>query len=361
MNSEIKEPFFKRLIKVSLLFFVAITTSVGTLLLLFFIMILGLVFLVSSLSKESQTHSIVYGSEDATNTFVSLPITGVIVGDQTDISDPFGFVSEQVTYGYDVKNTLYQLSEDESIKGIVLEINSPGGTIYGANAIADGIEYYKATTGKPVVAFVSGLAASGGYWAAASSDYIIADMGTNLGSIGVIAGPFQYFDTVLSESGGALVGGVVTENGIETTYITAGTSKDLGNPYRRLTPDELSSLQTMVNREYETFVEFVSNKRSIEKSYIKDVLGAMVYDANTSVERNLANEVGSRESAYEWLAQQIDVNPSTINVIREELEGGLLKSLLQSQTILPFKREASLCSITTSHLVYFGDVSSLCY
>lgn len=361
MNTEIKEPFIKRLIKVSMLFFVAITTSVGTLLFLFFLMIVGLLVIVSSLSKESQTHSIVYGSDDATNTFISLPITGVIVGDQSDISDPFGFVSEQVTYGYDVKNMLYELSEDDSIKGIVLEINSPGGTIYGANAIADGVEYYKATSGKPVVAFVSGLAASGGYWAAASSDYIIADIGTSLGSIGVIAGPFQYYDTVLSESAGALVGGVVTENGIETTYVTAGTSKDLGNPYRRLTPEELSSLQTMVNREYDTFVEFVSNKRSIEKNYIKDVLGAMIFDASTSVERKLANEVGSRESAYEWLAQQIGVNPNTINVIKEEVEGGLLKSLLQSQTVLPFKRDASLCSITTSHLVYFGDVSSLCY
>lgn len=360
MNSE---PFWKKLLKVAALMVVAVSTSIGTLLLLLVIFVVSLLVVVSSLSGEftssGSIHETLFGKEDAEKSIVSIPITGVIVGDSTDISDPLGFVSESVTYGYDVKQTLKELSEDESVVGVVLDINSPGGTIYGANAIAEGVDYYQSKTQKPVVAFVSGMAASGGYWVAAASDYIIADWGTSVGSIGVISGPFQYYDTVVSQDSGAFVGGVVTQKGIETTFITAGKSKDLGNPYRRMTQEELTSLQSMVNREYDIFVNFVSKKRSIESAFIRESLGALLYDSGTAVDMKLSNAVGNRESAYEWIAKKTNSSLEDLRVIREHVDGGFLKTLLQSQ--LRNSASASFCTITSSSLVYHGDVSKLCF
>ena len=85
-----------------------------------------------------------------------------------------------------MEDNIWQAAKEDSIKGVVLMVNSPGGTIFGSNAILDGVKEYKNETGKPVIAFVTGMAASGGYWASLGADEIIADSGSTIGSIGVI-------------------------------------------------------------------------------------------------------------------------------------------------------------------------------
>jgi protease IV len=113
--------------------------------------------------------------------------------------------------------------DDLSLHGVVLEINSPGGAICGARAIADDVSYYRSKAKKPIYAHVEGLAA---YWAASAADKVIADYGSDIGSIGVIMGPFKYYNTVVNEDSGLFDGGVITQNGIESVSITAGKPKD---------------------------------------------------------------------------------------------------------------------------------------
>lgn len=356
-----KYTFLDTLVKMVIMIVVAIATVMGTFVTLGVIAVIGLgaIGIVSSgaLTETSFQKTYLYGNQEAQQTIVSIPITGVIVGDDSDVSDPFGLMTESLTYGYEIKKTLAELAEDKTVEGVVLEINSPGGTIYGANAIAEGVAYYRQTANRPVYAFVSGLAASGGYWAAAGADNIYADVGTGIGSIGVISGPFQFFDGVVSEDGGAFVGGVVTQKGIETRYITAGTSKDLGNPYRKMTEQEVASLQQMVNNEYDTFVSFVSEQRKIPSETLRNSIGALVYDTKQAQQLGLIDSVSSREEVYETLADSLSL--TTFKVVREEPSKGFLQTILESRSLLS-PRTVSLCSLTKTHLVYHGDVASLC-
>lgn len=291
---------------------------------------------------------------------VSIRIDGVITG--TDAGGPsiFSQVSGQ-TAGYAVKDQLYAAADDELIEGIILEINSPGGTIYGAHAIADGVAYYKAKTKNPVYAHISGIGASGAYWAAASADKVIVDYGSDVGSIGVIMGPFQYYDKVLAEDSGLLGGGVVTQNGIENVTLTAGKYKDLGNPYRRMAAEEIALLQKMVNSEYDTFVQYVAKQRKIAEPDIRDRIGAMIYDGKTARELKLVDAIGSRQDAYDQLATAANIKDDYY-VGQEQYLPGFVESLLGSisRRQEPRAQSVDLCGLSSTKLAYHGDVTSWC-
>lgn len=358
---------FKRFVKFSLKVFLATIIVIATLggSTIVFFMFLGIILgqAVSSVDQGKANKRVLYGDEDSPYKFVSLPIHGVIVGDTSDISDPFGLMSDSLAYGYDIKKKLRELAQDKNVHGVILSINSPGGTIYGAKAIADGAAEYKRISGKPIISFISGLAASGGYWVAVSGDSVLADTGTSIGSIGVISGPYQFYDKVVAQDGGIFGGGVVTQNGIETTFISAGKYKDLGNPFRRLTKEELGTLQAMVNNEYEGFIDYVSSRRNITKEILRDSIGALLYDTKMSKEKNLIDAVMSREEAYKELAKRANVPEDKFFIVEESPNKNFFKTLLESR--LPIKTSSEgflspLCRLTTMRLVYHGDVSALC-
>lgn len=352
------------------LFKVAIFSSVGVTAALFTLLI-GMIAFGAVLVGIADTSTVDVGSENLTREFVDgdsksdnellvIPINGVIMGELEPSDDWLTGIATGITYGYEVKEKLFAASEQDDIKGIFLQINSPGGTIFGSNAILDGVTEYKKRTGKPVVAFVSGMAASGGYWSALGADQIIADSGSTIGSIGVIFGPFKYYDTVISEDGGILAGGVVTENGIQSTYISAGRSKDIGNPYRKLTVDEISTMQNMVNQSYEEFVSKVSQYRGIPADTIKNQIGALIYSEQQAQSLKLIDATGSKQFAYSVLAQKAGLgNNYQITRLQQEPSflGTMLGALAYDQTR---KTQSSSCQLSSMILAYHGDVQVLC-
>ena len=320
-----------------------------------------LVMIGSGVSDEDISEErVVFGEEDAANSLYSIPINGVILGEKAT-SGWLEMLSESsVTYGYDIKKTLMDLADDDEVAGVILEINSPGGTIFGSQAIADGVAYYKDETGKPVIAYISNLAASGGYWVAASADEILADHGTTMGSIGVIFGPVSYYDGVISQDGGAFVGGIQTTGGIETEYISAGRSKDLGNPFRRMTADERSSLQSMVDDSYVEFAGFVADHRPLTEKEITDDLGALVYGEIQAKENGLIDQISNKQDAYDYLANKASVSDD-YKIIRELSPDDVFSQLLGIAKIKT--RTASLhplCGQQSTALVYFGSVAVQC-
>ena len=325
------------------------------------------IVLVAIASKEETTivadtlsYEYQSGKEESKNKLLVIPIHGVILTEQS--SDQFSDLFEtQMTYGYQIKDTLAKAAEDEDIKGIFLHIDSPGGTVAGAKAIADGIAEYRSATDKPVYAYISGTAASGGYWAATAADRIIADTGSSVGSIGVIFGPFKYYDTVTSEDGGIFTGGVVTQKGIQTTYITAGRSKDIGNPYRQLTTAELESLQESVDDVYQVFVKAVAEGREIDESAVTDELGAMIYSEKQAIDRDMIDAVGTRDSVEAELAQASGVTDDDYQMVGITSADDIWSSLLGVTNL--WKQEKSVmsgCPLSRVALAYHGDVSSLC-
>lgn len=314
------------------------------------------------IQEKFANEKVSFGKEYASNSFLAVDVNGVILGDRQGLDGLAAFLSEGVTYGYDVKEQLREAADKNDVDGVILMVDSPGGTIFGSQAIADGVEYYKQKTGKPVITYVGGMAASGGYWTAIAGDLIMADHGTAIGSIGVIFGPFKYYDEVISEDGGAFMGGVVTQGGIETTYITAGRSKDIGNPYRRLTPEETAQLQESVNDSYSEFVKHVANERKLPEDKIRNEIGAMLFGELQAQKLGLIDMIGSKEDAYAVLAERAGVAANSYKVIRQIPSDDFFGTLLSAYTQQNAAKTAttSVCSLNTQILAYHGNVLSLC-
>lgn len=284
--------------------------------------ILSAIFDSSSLTSAQAEYQYAYGDSSSDNKFLSLKIDGPIMTDGNP-NDPFaGVLYSKAVYGYAIKRSLVKAADDSSIKGIILEINSPGGTVVGSKAISDGVAYYKEQTGNPVYAYVQDMAASGGYWAAASADRIVMEAGSLTGSIGVILGPFEYYDQLVS------LGSVGTTGGIEFTYITGGTYKDLGNPVRRLSSEEKTVLQTQVSNEYDMFVKHVATGRKIPETKVRNDIKALIYGVKDAITLGLVDEEGTQEQTYDKLATAARV--SDYQVIQETYTGSIFDALLSS-------------------------------
>lgn len=362
--------FLKRLVKVFLLGAAGISGSFAAVLIMILVLVaLGAGMAASQVPDSGQPQlEYFYGDPLSEHRLASLPINGLILGSRDETTGFFELFSEfGLVYGYEVKQKLLSLADNDAIQGVILEINSPGGTIYGTQAIVDGIDYYRQETDKPIIVHIGSVAASGGYWVAAAGDRVYADAGTAIGSIGIISGPFKYYDDVVAESGGAFLGGVDTRGGIETEFITAGFSKDLGNPYRRMTDQERQVLQRNVDGAYNSFVTLVADQRGLQESYVRDRVGALIFTDIVATELGLIDGSSSRESAYHSLADMTGADEPDFQILRDRgvqtffdtLVANLQRSSLGLLAIGGYN-PPSACPFDALALAYYGNVGSLC-
>ncbi|MFP5345715.1 MAG: S49 family peptidase [Actinomycetes bacterium] len=293
----------------------------------------------------------VWGKPDADGRLVSVEVTGVIMGDS---SDGGAFVTG--TYGYKVAEAIDSLGKDDA-DGLILEMNTPGGTIYGSRAIADAVERYQKRTGHTVMAYVKGMAASGGMYAMAGADQVIADHGTLVGSIGVIMGPFQRFRDVTGLQGSLLTPGVEAPGGITEEYLTRGKGKDFGNPFRDMTPEERAVMEAGLEQEYTGFVDWVSQKRGIPAQTIRDDLGAYIYDPETAISKGLVDRVMGRDDGYRHAAEMNGLDPADTRVDRVRSDD-FLSLLLGSKS--KGEPAGALCTGPATVLAFSGDLASVC-
>ena len=153
---------------------------------------------------------------------------------------------------------------------------------------------------------------------------------------------------------------MVTENGISTTYITGGRSKDLGNPYRQLTQEEVSTLQTMVNQSYDQFVQKVSENRDINPDVIKNEIGALIYSEQQAQALKLIDASGSKEFAYAVLAQKANLGDDykLVKLKQEPTFFGALVGAVTTDKTPTIQK--SNCALSSVILAYHGDVQVLC-
>jgi protease-4 len=326
--------------------------------------ILGVIFggIAAGLSTATSEANggYVYGKIESTNKILTIPINGVI--DVSTGSNPLSFFGGDITTS-DARQAILDAADDDSIKGVILLVDSPGGTTTGATAMTDAITQYK-KSGKPIWAHVTGMAASAAYWIAAGTDKITSDSQGEVGSIGVIFGPFTYYDQPISQ-GSLLTGSVETKGGIEETYITAGTFKDTGNPYRRLDPAEVAHYQGTVNRAYDTFVSWVSARRAIPDATIRNDLKAFLYDSEMGKKLKLVDELYGREDMYQAFATQLNLGDD-YSVTSTLPSGGGLFSLLGARIFTPKKAEQTsamkpaFCTQTRMVLALHGSPATYC-
>lgn len=317
---------------------------------------------VSGTATEGTTT--IWGSETSGSRLRALEINGPILTSEAE-----GGLLVAGVYGYEIAEQLDRLTADDA-GGVVLLVNTPGGSITGSRAISDAIVRYRERTGQKVFVHVEGMSASGGVYSTAPADEIFADHGSIVGSIGVIFGPISRYRDVVAIGGTLLESGVTTTGGITQEYITAGTGKDVGNPFRDLTAGERAMLQAITDDEYDRFVDQVATHRGIEKSVIVDELGAGIFSAAQAERIGLVDGTLGRDEFFREAARQSGLDPdqTRVEALREpstfESLLGMRRSLgsspaLSRAAVSEGMLSPAICGATTP-LVFAGDLAAVC-
>ncbi|KQV79736.1 signal peptide peptidase SppA [Massilia sp. Root351] len=207
------------------------------------------------------------------------------VGDISDGVAPAGSIGGQST-----SNLIRMAREDDSIKAIVLRVNSPGGSAFGSELIRRELELTRAA-GKPVVVSMGDLAASGGYWISMASDEVIAEPNTITGSIGVFA-LVPRADKVIDKLG-------IHTAGVTTTWLA-----DAANPLRPLDPRFGQIIQGSINHIYSEFTTKAAAARKTTPEKINEVAQGRVWTGVQAKERGLVDRVGSYGDALKAAADR---------------------------------------------------------
>lgn len=193
---------------------------------------------------------------------------------------------------------------DETVKAIVLRVDSPGGTVTGSAQIYEAI----AALEKPVVVSMSGVAASGGYYISAPADYIFARADTTTGSLGVVL--TLYNTQALME-----------KVGVQVTSITSGPHKTIGNPWESLTPDQQAILQTTVDESYDEFIRVIVDGRGLPEADVRAMADGRIYSGRQALALGLVDELGDLQAAITKAAELGGISGQPRIVEYEHLPG----------------------------------------
>ena len=208
-----------------------------------------------------------------------IEIAGVISGED-QVSPLFG-----ATLSSDrIAAQLRLAAKDRSVKALVVRINSPGGSAAASQEIYQAVLEYKKETGKPVVASMSDVAASGGYYVAAAADKIMALPATLTGSIGVIFETIEYH-------------GLLAKIGVKGNTMTSGPHKDMGSGFRPMTAEERQLFQDMIDDVYDQFVTAVAEGRKMDKAQVLKLADGRAYTGRQAQKVGLVDELGTFHDA----------------------------------------------------------------
>lgn len=212
-------------------------------------------------------------------------------------------------------------AEDDSVKAVVLRVDSPGGTVTGSSQIYEVIRDYE----KPVVVSMAGLAASGGYQISAPADYIFARPDTFTGSIGVILTLFNAKE-------------LIDEIGVDVILFTSGPNKSMGSTWEDITPEQQQIFEALIDESYEDFVKIVADGRGMELETVRELADGRIYSGRQAVNNGLVDELGNLDDAIAKAAELGGISGKPRIVEYEHLPG--LRQLLLGASSLASQSEA---------------------
>lgn len=183
----------------------------------------------------------------------------------------------------EVVKKLNKIRKDPNIKGVVLRINSPGGSVAACQEIYEEIKKVK-ESGKKVVVSMGDVAASGGYYIACPADKIFANPGTITGSIGVIA-----------QMGN--IEGLFTKIGVKSEVIKSGKYKDIGSVTREMTEEERQILQNLIDNAYDQFTKAVSQGRKTSIEKVREWATGSIFSGEQALKMGMIDELGNLQDA----------------------------------------------------------------
>ncbi|MCR4820014.1 MAG: signal peptide peptidase SppA [Elusimicrobiales bacterium] len=205
----------------------------------------------------------------------------------------YGVISQSMkTYDWEktgssaLAQRIRKTGKKKNIKAIVLDINTPGGTVAAVQEIYDAINFVRKEYKKPVVALFGDVSASGGYYIGAACDEIFAHPGTMTGSIGVIMSGMNYE-------------GLMKKIGFKSEVVKSGKYKDIGAPYREMSPEERKLLQDMIDDSYSQFVKAVAEGRKMSDEKVRSLADGRIYTGSQAKEAGLVDKLGNYQDALD--------------------------------------------------------------
>jgi len=195
-----------------------------------------------------------------------LPIVGVIDSEQSTL------------------RTLKRFRDDRSVKGLVVEIRSPGGGVGASQSLYRAIRKLRDEDHRPIVAWIGDVGASGGYYVAMAADSLFALPGSITGSIGVIM-EFPNAKKLLDKVG------------VDLEVVKSGKLKDIGSPARALTAEEREVLQGVVDDVYGQFVGAVAENRPLDREQVEALADGRIFSGERAVSLGLVDRIATLEEA----------------------------------------------------------------
>jgi protease-4 len=295
-----------------------------------FIIIMAMAVILPSSGKEDVFNERTVVDGKASNKIAIIRIEGIIENQ----------LSERV------RTQLENATKDKKVKAIIIRIISPGGTVSASDQIHHEITKFRQSTGKPVVAFMQSIAASGGYYSAVACNEIIAEPTVITGSIGVIMNNFVIKE-LLEE-----------KLGIIPVTIKSGPRKDWPSMFSETTDEQKEYLQQkLIRPAYDRFVKLVAMGRfeKLTTDEVIELADGSIYSAQEAKDKKLIDDIGYLEDAVAAAERLAGISSSRVFEYKEHFS---FSSMLggQANSLLPINSD-TLSKLATPQLLYMWDAS----
>jgi protease-4 len=211
-------------------------------------------------------------------------------GDKIAVVDLEGVLLDSKQFIKDIK----RYDEDESIKAIIIRINSPGGGVAASQEMYQAVRRIRDRKKKPIVSSISSVGASGAYYVAVGTSKIFANSGSIVGSIGVIAQWYNYGDLLRWAK-------------LKDVTLKAGELKDTGNPARDMTPAERAYMQGIIDDMHGQFIHDVAEGRKMKDDDLKPLANGRVWTGQQAKPINLIDEIGDFQATVDDTARAVGI------------------------------------------------------
>lgn len=266
-----------------------------------------------------------------------------ISGDHIAVLYATGEIQENSKGGIDcftLVPVILDLADDDDVKGLVLRVNSPGGSVFGSEQISDALNYFKSKK-KPLIVSMGDYAASGGYWISCNADKIYADPLTVTGSIGI-------FGLIPNAKN------LLNKIGVTPQTVTTNPNGFIGVPLEPLNEQQLAALQTAINRGYDQFLGKVSKGRHMTTAQVDSIGQGRVWAGATALRLGLVDELGSLQTAIKYASEKAGMKEAEVGYypLLEPSFWDMIPASTDMSSLLAKAMGKSLDSQVTPYLVW---------
>ena len=239
-----------------------------------------------------------------------IPIEGEIV-----TTDNAWIFSQDVISSTEVIKLIEKAGSNPGIKAIILEINSPGGSAVASEEIANAVK----KTNKTSVAWIREEGASGAYWIASSANHIVANRASITGSIGVIASYLEF-------------PGLLERYNVTYEQLISGKYKDIGSPYKKMTPEERAIFQQTLDEIRDYFAGEVAKNRNLNKKDVDKIANGLFYLGAQAKELGLVDELGGKEEVINYIEKKEGIKAEIVDYKKDKTLLDVLGRVLSKQS-----------------------------